>query len=285
VTDPKWEKKSERLELRLPHSKKQAFIQACDEQGDTASNALRRFINSYIRRANADVTAAGLRAMARYGQHHWHVVSACMVIGLILVLGFIKQHPVPPVIEGPITNAKTGSFPPIKYNLFAAYDKNENGVLDRGEIMDNDYHVHRVLNLDGEAGIAPAKFYATGRMQWSIIKKDNIEIRDDENYPIAIIPPAEAEHIVTFNLSDPQNPELTLSEPQFLTKTKALPESFKKILAPQSHVKIYPFGYKVTTITATASSSQGSFNRLIAWTHGETKPSLIFTDHQYRPRH
>ena len=56
------EKKSERFEVRLPFSKKQGFVKACEDQGDTPSNAVRRFIDSYIRRADADEMKAMTRA-------------------------------------------------------------------------------------------------------------------------------------------------------------------------------------------------------------------------------
>ena len=45
------EKKSETLEVRLPHSKKEAFKAACEEEGITASHAVRAFIDAYLRRS------------------------------------------------------------------------------------------------------------------------------------------------------------------------------------------------------------------------------------------
>lgn len=45
------EKKSETLEVRLPHSKKEAFKAACEEEGITASHAVRTFIDAYLRRS------------------------------------------------------------------------------------------------------------------------------------------------------------------------------------------------------------------------------------------
>lgn len=45
------EKKSESLEVRLPHSKKQAFMEACEREGITASQAVRTFIDVYVRRS------------------------------------------------------------------------------------------------------------------------------------------------------------------------------------------------------------------------------------------
>ena len=45
------EKKSETLEVRIPHSKKQAFMEACEHQGITASEAVRTFIDAYLKRS------------------------------------------------------------------------------------------------------------------------------------------------------------------------------------------------------------------------------------------
>lgn len=45
------EKKSETLEVRLPHAKKKAFQQACADEGITASHAVRTFIDSYLKRS------------------------------------------------------------------------------------------------------------------------------------------------------------------------------------------------------------------------------------------
>ncbi|WP_084397436.1 energy transducer TonB [Henriciella aquimarina] len=45
------EKKSDTLEVRLPHSKKEAFKEACEKEGITASHAVRTFIDAYLRRS------------------------------------------------------------------------------------------------------------------------------------------------------------------------------------------------------------------------------------------
>jgi hypothetical protein len=43
-------KKSETLEVRLPHPTKQAFVEACREDGTTASEVVRRSIDAYLHR-------------------------------------------------------------------------------------------------------------------------------------------------------------------------------------------------------------------------------------------
>ena len=50
-TEKRAEKKSETLEVRLPHSKKEAFKAACEEEGITASHAVRTFIDAYLKRS------------------------------------------------------------------------------------------------------------------------------------------------------------------------------------------------------------------------------------------
>lgn len=66
-----WEKKSERFEVRLAHSKKQAFQDACDAQGDTPSLAVRRFIDGYLNRADADVLSSAGRALVHILRRNW----------------------------------------------------------------------------------------------------------------------------------------------------------------------------------------------------------------------
>ncbi len=54
MTKPRPEKKSEMIEVRLPHSKKEAFKQACEEEGITVSHAVRTFIDAYLRRTRRE---------------------------------------------------------------------------------------------------------------------------------------------------------------------------------------------------------------------------------------
>ena len=52
MSDKRPEKKSETLEVRLPHSKKEAFMEACERDGITASHAMRSFIDAYLKRSH-----------------------------------------------------------------------------------------------------------------------------------------------------------------------------------------------------------------------------------------
>lgn len=51
MTKPRPEKKTEMIEVRLPHSKKEAFKRACEEEGITVSHAVRTFVDAYLRRS------------------------------------------------------------------------------------------------------------------------------------------------------------------------------------------------------------------------------------------
>lgn len=144
------DKKTERLDVRISHEKKQAFNEACDIQSDTPSNAIRRFVNSYIRRAKRDATRAGLRNIL---PHRWQriaaVTSVCLVTIIALKPFFSKTE-----------------------DLFAFYDYNENGVIELGEISPNDFHLHRVLNIDGKAGISSNEFISKATMVWKFTDPD-----------------------------------------------------------------------------------------------------------------
>jgi len=52
MSEKRPEKKSETLEVRLPHSKKEAFMEACERDGITASHAMRSFIDAYLKRSH-----------------------------------------------------------------------------------------------------------------------------------------------------------------------------------------------------------------------------------------
>ena len=51
MSDKRPEKKSETLEVRIPHAKKEAFKAACERDGITASHAMRSFIDAYLKRS------------------------------------------------------------------------------------------------------------------------------------------------------------------------------------------------------------------------------------------
>lgn len=53
MTVPRPPKKSETLEVRMPHDQKRAFLEACRNEGRTASEVVRGFVEGYLARAAA----------------------------------------------------------------------------------------------------------------------------------------------------------------------------------------------------------------------------------------
>jgi len=75
MTAPRLPKKSETLEVRLPHSTKTAFMARCRDDGQTASEAVRGFIETEL--------VTGSRALNRGRLRLWQTVAAA-VVGLAL---------------------------------------------------------------------------------------------------------------------------------------------------------------------------------------------------------
>ena len=101
TTDAQVEKKSERMEIRLGHLEKQGFIEACHTQGDTPSEALRRFIEGYTRRANSDLRASAFRELRQSGLlSGWRFPTAIGSVAAALFLLFAASLPSRSVIIG-----------------------------------------------------------------------------------------------------------------------------------------------------------------------------------------
>lgn len=155
-----FEKKTERLDIRVSYAKKKAFAEACENQGDTPSNAVRRFISTYVRREQRDEMAAAIRFSP------WKRYLGYFAIGGILLLG---AGGVWSAFETQKQNTRTEE-------LFAVYDDNKNRLIDLGEIAPNDYHLQRVLNIDGVDGISMSEFAVQGRMMWKFVNAETYKI-------------------------------------------------------------------------------------------------------------
>ena len=83
-------KKTETVEIRLPHATKTAFMARCRDEGRTASDAIRRFIDAEL---NATSSA---RPQPRLG---WRPLLAAAVAGLALGDGLLghASTALPPV--------------------------------------------------------------------------------------------------------------------------------------------------------------------------------------------
>lgn len=156
-----FDKKTERLDIRLSHNKKQDFVQACENQGDTPSSAVRRFITTYIRRERRDDTASKIR-FSNWKQKLALGAAGCAAIFLMWGFAASQTHKT--------LTAKT----------FKLYDANQNGVIELGEIASNDMHLHRVLNIDGVEGISPEEFQLKGKMVWNFMPENGFQILEDK---------------------------------------------------------------------------------------------------------
>jgi hypothetical protein len=73
---PRPAKKSESLEIRLPHATKAAFMSRCREEGASASQTLRSFIEQHIRERSSRARKGG-----RPGLRAALAVAAAMAVG------------------------------------------------------------------------------------------------------------------------------------------------------------------------------------------------------------
>lgn len=190
------EKKSERLEVRLGYQEKTNFVEACETQGDTPSFALRRFIRGYVRRADADLFASAWRGLGR-GWKTGLFLGSVSLIGLAIAGATVMRPPnyieatdmdaltaqLGQKSDGPYEKIDPKGFPKrvadkpspipvpkIDMGRFSELDEDQDGLLQKGEILANDHHLHRVLDIDSELGVSPAEFYTKGVMHYRVAK-------------------------------------------------------------------------------------------------------------------
>lgn len=98
-------KKSETVEIRLPHATKTAFMEKCRAEGRTASDAVRRFIDRELDRSTTS------RSSIRMG---WRQLLAAAVAGL--ALGAVAA----PSLAQSVTSDRTA---------FERLDRNHDGAV------------------------------------------------------------------------------------------------------------------------------------------------------------
>jgi hypothetical protein len=103
MRDPRPPKKSESLEIRIPHAAKQAFMARCQAEGRSASDALRSFIDEQI---------APPRRPRR-----WRVVAGA------LVAAAVGAAALPSLARQPAANEL------LRRAAFTQLDANRDGVL------------------------------------------------------------------------------------------------------------------------------------------------------------
>ena len=134
------EKKSESLEIRLPYSQKTAFIEACREQGISASEALRLQIDSFVEEMSApqkpQIFGATFDMIKRH-KAKTLMGFTCLATSLSLGLALPSQ---------------------ADDALFRSFDRNGDGVLTEGEISPNDSPVFMILDKDKSGEITADEF-------------------------------------------------------------------------------------------------------------------------------
>ncbi len=283
-------KKTERLDVRLSYDKKHAFSEACENQGDTPSRAVRRFINSYIRRSSRDDLWAAIRGTTK-GKG---LFIAGGIVALIAAVVFIP------------TLIKSNQSEMSKKELFAYYDYDNSGVIELGEISHNDEDLHRVLNIDGKTGISPVEFYTNGTMVWSFVEPDQISSEQFTKSPDGktsrsyVISRQPIDQIfpngTLIPTGDPEKPILTVDEFKALDKPiwevqKNLKIDRREALKHKSRIsfespkhRFVIFDLRATkeikidilehTLQGMTSKSM-PFMRSVEWVEGEDKPHFV----------
>jgi len=193
MTEPMKEKNSERLEIRLPYSKKLAFMDACENQSDTPSHAIRRFINSYIVRADRDEIGHFVGIIKR----RFFPVSALAVF-IFAVSLFAYWN-----------NNGADSLGVANEHLFSNYDKNLTGQIEKGEIAlgSNETHLFQVLDKNGDDLISEIEFIPEGEIAWAYKEKDPEFGEDGESMSFE---PTGSLYFVQFDLTDVEDPFISV---------------------------------------------------------------------------
>ena len=156
------EKKSERLEVRLGYEEKQTFTEACENQGDTPSGAVRRFISGYVRRSDEDVLSSAWRGAAK--RRAWKPVVFLAIFAVIAAVFWGFSNRFPTMTDDAIFSARdingNGELEYAEHGLPPGLDGSPNGVL-------------RVLDLDGSDTISQKEFKAKGRMVYAVESNDD----------------------------------------------------------------------------------------------------------------
>ena len=142
MTDRK--KKSDTLDIRLPHEQKQAFMSAVSSNKETASEAIRRFIEDYVSKAEAT--------------EHPHPVQE-----LTMTLNRHRFKTLGTAAAAACGISIMAMMPTAAASPFERLDKNKDGVLTEGEIIEgHDADIIAKLDTDGSGGVSPEELEAAG---------------------------------------------------------------------------------------------------------------------------
>ncbi|MEO0449853.1 MAG: hypothetical protein AAFZ74_06035 [Pseudomonadota bacterium] len=139
------EKKSESLDIRLPYQQKQDFMAATKQQGETASQALRRFISDYIEEARLAEQPHPVQEISMTLARH-RLKTLATAAGA--ALGVFSVTALPSAADA---------------NAFEVLDKNKDGFLTEGEIVPGyDADIIKRLDTDGSGGVSRAELESAG---------------------------------------------------------------------------------------------------------------------------
>lgn len=161
------EKKSESLDVRLPHSVKQDFMQEAHARGETASEAVRRFIDTYLNETPAGQSSTPIGTFMTMAKPHLTKLAA--MAGAITAGAFaLTLMPTAVADEA----------------VFERLDKNDDGAITPGEIAPGDDALFDLLDTDGSGTITPDEFEAEA----NVVKiSDTVSTDGDTEQDVRII--------------------------------------------------------------------------------------------------
>lgn len=135
------EKKSETLDVRLPYSVKRAFMAATKERGETASSAIRGFIDRYVAETEAGKTPIPLQEVAMTLKKN-RLKTLTVAAGT--AMGVFAFSAMPSAADDAV---------------FEKLDRNADGVLTVGEIAPgHDAVIIELLDTDKSGDISKTEF-------------------------------------------------------------------------------------------------------------------------------
>lgn len=154
------EKKSESLDIRLPFEQKREFMEATKKRGETASQALREFISSYIEEARlADNPNPVQEITMTLARHRLKTLATATGAAL----GVFSITALPSAADS---------------TAFERLDKNKDGVITEGEILPGaDADIIAKLDTDGSGGVSQEELEAAGN---HIVVRSSVSDDDED---------------------------------------------------------------------------------------------------------